>query len=100
MPLTTFPIEDYALAMPNGVTLTVIDGELDIDFTVEPAEPDVGLFAPWPQFDVDGPVCVTAADTDGRQVRLALPVRHPAVTALVREAEDRILDQIMTEELA
>jgi hypothetical protein len=99
MPRTTIDLTDYALHMPNGEVLSIVSGELPVTYTVQRAEPDVGIFSPWPEWDVDAKALSVAAwDADEREVRLSLPMRHPAVQSLLKAASEVVEEACMEDD--
>jgi hypothetical protein len=99
MPRTTIDLTDCELRMPNGQVLAIVSGELPVTYTVQDAEPDVGIFSAWAEWDVDAKALSVAAwDDDEREVRLSLPVRHPAVVRLLRALEDRVEEACMEDD--
>lgn len=68
--------EEIPVVMPNGQKLYVT-GEFNISYTIQPADPDVGIMSPYPEFDItDDWVTVRAFDDDALgedDMRITLP---------------------------
>lgn len=61
---TTYEFEEIAATFPNGAKL-YCSGEFNISYTIQPADPDVGFFRSYPEFDItDDWVTVRAFDDD------------------------------------
>lgn len=60
----TYEFEEIRIVMPNKAVLYA-SGKFNISYTMQPADPDVGLFSRYPEFDItDDFVTVRAFDDD------------------------------------
>lgn len=92
---TTYEFEEIPVVMPNGAKV-YCSGIFNISYTIQPPDRDVGIFSPYPEFDVtDDWVTVRAFDKrdslDGEDMTIMLPWlpgRHPG--------NDDVLGQIWT----
>lgn len=92
MATASYPLEDEILRMPNGETLWIIEGELPVTYSMCSPEPDIGCFYPYAEWDVDcREISVRALDgEEENEVRLVLPIRHPAVRKLLSDLNDTV----------
>lgn len=61
---TTYEFEEIPVVMPNGAKV-YCSGHFNISYTIQPPEPDVGIFRSYPEFDItDDWVTVRAFDDD------------------------------------
>lgn len=92
-----YDIEDSELVMPNGETLYVKHGQLEIAYDIQRPERDVGIMHSWADWDLASRfVPLIATDEDGeREITLVLPAKHPAIQRLLSEASDSIHDKCM-----
>lgn len=72
----TYEFEEIRIVMPNKAVLYA-SGKFNISYTMQPADPDVGLFSRYPEFDItDDFVTVRAFDDDALgedDMRITLP---------------------------
>lgn len=92
--------------MPNGEKLFVT-GKFNISYTMQPADPDVGIRSAYPEFDpTDDFVTVTAFDErdslDGEDMTITLPWlpgschgNFDVLGQIWHKQHDRIADEIM-----
>ena len=74
---TEFEFSEVPVLMPNGAKLFV-SGAFNISYTIQPDDPDVGLFSAYPEFDIeDDWVTLRAFDErdylDGEDMTIRLP---------------------------
>lgn len=94
-----YSIEDSELVMPNGETLYVKHGHLEIGYDIQRPERDVGIMYSWADWDViQRFVPIIATDEDGeREITLVLPVKHQAIQRIISEDADYIHDKCMSD---
>lgn len=95
MPSIDFPLDDKTIRMPNGANLIIVDGTIEVGYSMQPAEPDVGIFRRYvDDYWVEGPfIELKATDEDGeREVCLCLPAQHPSIRDLCQRCHDAIVE--------
>lgn len=94
-----YDIEDSELVMPNGQTLYVKHGQLEIAYDIQRPERDVGIFHSWADWDLASRfVPVIATDEDGeREIALVLPAKHPAIQRILAADADYIHEKCMND---
>ena len=103
---TTYEFEEIPVVFANGRTL-YCSGAFNISYTIQPADPDVGINGAYPEFEpADDFVTVTAFDVRdslcGEDMTIKLPMlpgRHlgndDVLGQIWQRQHDRIADEIM-----
>lgn len=99
----THEFEEIPVVMPNGQKFYV-SGQFNISYTMQPADPDVGIRSAYPEFDImDDWVTVRAFDDDAlgeddMTIRLPwLPGRYPGNDDVLGQIWNRQHDDIAIE---
>jgi hypothetical protein len=85
----TYDLTDHEITMPNGDVLTVLAGELTVGF-------DPVFDSPHDWQPVFATVDLTACDGEN-EIRLDLPVSHPAIAALIERRASSITHSVLNE---
>ena len=64
MPNTTYEFEEVPVTLPNG-QVAYLAGEIEVDYAIHPAEPDVGIFRKYAECEFWSPFIVTGFLDDG-----------------------------------
>lgn len=83
MPITQH-ISDLVVTLPNGVLATIIEGQIEVDYDMQDAEPDVGIPHAY----------VYDFYVEGGEIEVVFTEDQPAAVALVLKGGDPILKQI------
>ena len=96
---TEYDFEEVPAIMPNGVTL-YLSGTFNISYQMQPADPDVGIFSAYPEFDItDDWVTVRGFDDDALgedDITIRLPWlpgksgRHDPLGQIYDQVHDKI----------
>ena len=99
-----YKFEEIPVVMPNMAVLYA-SGVFNISYTIQPPDPDVGIFTHYPEFDItDDWVTVTAFDDDALgedDLTITLPWLpgkpgpHDPLGQIWNACQDRISDEIM-----
>lgn len=95
---TTYPLGGHEILVSNIAFLLNDDAELPLSYTVHPAEPDVGIFLAYTEWNIDADTLTFGAeDEDGEPAILHLPVGGPAMRSLLTDRMDERLQEHCSE---
>lgn len=97
MPSITHGVSDLTVRLPNGVLATIIDGQVDVDYDMQDAEPEVGISDAYvAEFSLEGgEIEVVFSETDKSAVALRLWAGHPVLAEIAEAYKDAIEEACM-----
>ncbi len=101
MASVTYHVSDLDIRLPNGVIATIIDGQVEVDFDLQDAEPDVGISEGYvADFTIEaGEIEVVFTEDQPAAVALVLAEGHP-VLKQIAQAKRNSIEQACLDEAA
>jgi hypothetical protein len=101
MPAITYTVCDLDVILPNGATARIEEGQIEVDYDLQDAEPDVGISEGYAaDFTIEGgQVEIAFIDEDRANIALVLTAGHP-ILAQIAKAEKNDIEQACMDEAA